>query len=84
VQKDNETILQIGTKPLQFNAPVYNAESYHQLIQRGFKTYYGDEGSPPSPDDIIFETPYDLLRRLLLRQSIADELIQWLRTRKRL
>lgn len=83
VPENEQTRLVLGTKPLQFSAPVYNAESYHQLIQQGFKTYYGDTGSPPTTDNIIFTADYDPTRRLALRQEVADAIVQWLRTRLR-
>jgi hypothetical protein len=79
---DTTTIL-LGTKLLQYSAPVYNPSSYHHLIKNGFKTYYGDSGSPPSRDNIHYETTFDPTARLKLRQTLADELIQRLRLRKR-
>lgn len=83
VEDGDKTKILLGTKPLKFSAPVYNAESYHALIQRGFKTYYGDDGSPPPPDNISYETLFDATARLKLRQTIAEEIIQQLRLRKR-
>ena len=82
VADGEQTKLLLGTKPLQFSAPVYNAESYNTLIKRGFKTYYGDDGSPPPSDNISYETTFDATARLKLRQTLADEIIQWLRFRK--
>jgi hypothetical protein len=77
------TKILLGTKPLQYNAPVYNPSAYFNLIQRGFKTYYGDDGRPPSATSITFETVFDPTARLKLRQTLADEIIEWLRLRKR-
>lgn len=81
VDADDTTRLLIATKPLKFSAPVYNAESYHALIRQSFKTYYADDGSPPSEDYIIYETTFDPTRRLKLREELATEMIQWLRLR---
>lgn len=83
VDESETTRLLLGTKTLEFSAPVYNAESYHALIKMGFKTYYGDDGSPPPTDDIIYETSFDPTRRLKLREEIATEIIQWLRLKNR-
>jgi hypothetical protein len=79
VDDNGTTQLQLGTKSLQFSAPVYNAESYNTLIKRGFKTYYGDDGSPPPSENITFTITFDPTARLKLRQMLADEMIQWLR-----
>jgi hypothetical protein len=78
IETDETTSIQIGTKQLAFSAPVYNPESYNTLIKRDFTTYYGNNGNPP-PDTIIYETSYDVTRRLALRQEIADEIMRWLR-----
>jgi hypothetical protein len=82
VEEADITQILLGTKPLQYSAPVYNASSYHHLIKNGFKTYYGDSGSPPPRDSIYYETPFDPTARLKLRQTLADEIIQWLRLHK--
>ena len=78
---DDTTVLQIGTKALPFNAAVYNAESYNQLIERDFTTYYGHNGNPP-PDSVSYESVYDVTRRIAQRQEIADAVLRWLRAQR--
>ena len=79
--QDSQTSLQIGTKQLAFSAVVYNAESYNQLIKRNFTTYYGNNANPP-PDTIIYETQYDVTKRLVLRQELSDTIVRWLRLQR--
>lgn len=80
VGEDDDLQLLLATKSLRYSAPVYNAESYHALIPRGFRTHYGDDGSPPSADTIIAEWAYDPARRLALRREIAESIETWLRS----
>lgn len=80
-ESDNDTLLQIGTKQLAFSAAVYNPESYNQLIKGNFTTYYGNNGNPP-PDTVIYETHYDVTKRLVLRQELADKIVRWLRMQR--
>lgn len=83
VDEDEQTPLLVATKNLEFSAALYNAESYHRLIQKGFKTYYGDDGSPPPADNIIVQRTFDPTRRLALRRELAEDISTWLRTRTR-
>lgn len=82
-QEDETTNILIGTKPLQFTAPVFNAESYNAIIKTTFKPYYKDNASPPAKEDIHFRAIYDDSRRLALRRELADALIQALREKSK-
>jgi hypothetical protein len=82
VANHTETELRIGTKQLQFSAPVFNPESYMQLIKHNFQTHYKDDGSPPPDDNIVRRINYDAAQRLALRQDIADAIIHWMRNRR--
>jgi hypothetical protein len=82
-QEEEATIILIGTKPLQFSAPVFNAESYNAIIKTSFKPYYNDKGSPPAEDDIQFRAIYEESRRLALRRELADSIVQALREKSR-
>jgi len=73
------TGLCIGHKTLQYQAAIYNPESYHQLIKRGFTTYYADAGTPPDEDGILFQTLYEPTRRLALRRELASAMRDCLR-----
>jgi len=79
VLDSGQTQIIIGTKTLDFAAPVYNAESYQYQIKRGFKVYYGDDGSPPSTHARFYQTHYDPTQRLSLRRAIKSELDRWIR-----
>jgi hypothetical protein len=78
-QADEAIELLVGTKPLKFTAPVFNAESYNTIIRTNFKVYYNDTGDAPAEDDIHFRATYDESRRLALRRELADAIIQALR-----
>jgi hypothetical protein len=78
-KEEDATTLLIGTKPLQFTAPIFNAESYNAIIKTNFKPYYNDSAEPPAEDDIHFRTVYEESRRLALRRELADKIIQSLR-----
>lgn len=83
VKNEDETELLISAKNLKFSAPVFNPESYMQLIKRNFQTHYKDDGSPPPDDDIIKRICYDEANRLALRQEVKIAIIQWLRHQTR-
>ncbi len=67
----------IGAKMLLFSAPVYNAESYHKLIKRGFDVYYDDDGCPPPESLWRYSAVYDPAKRLVSRKAIEAELARW-------
>lgn len=81
ISKGDESELLIGTKKLHYTAPVFNPESYMQLIKRNFQTHYKDDASPPLQDDSATRIKYETARRLALRQELKDALIQCLRNR---
>lgn len=81
VTNEDETELLIGTKKLKFTAPVFNPESYTQLIKRNFQTHYKDDASSPPDDDIIKRISYNESNRLALRQDLKIAIIQWMRHR---
>ena len=82
ITEGDKTSLLMGTKHLNFTAPVFNPESYMQLIKHNFQTHYKDDGSPPPDDDITLRINYDAAKRLALRQEIKDAIIQWMRNRR--
>lgn len=79
VAENDSTKLAIANKPLQYTAPVYNAESYNTVIKQSFKAYYSDDASLPDASRIVYEAEFDITRRLALRREIADKLIAELR-----
>lgn len=78
-QQDDQIQILIGVRHLHYSAPVFNAESYQKIIRQNFTTYYGDDGHPPHAGELFFQTAYDPLHRLGLRQEIATELTQGFR-----
>jgi hypothetical protein len=82
VAHEDENHLLIGIKNLAFTAPVFNPESYMQLIRHNFQTHYKDDGSPPPEGEIVTHTKYNAAKRLALRQDIKDTIVQWLKNRQ--
>jgi hypothetical protein len=66
----------LGTKELTFKAPFYNAESYFYQMRIGFDLYYEGDASPEGAAP-RFSTPYDLARRLAIRDTLQAELMKW-------
>ncbi len=66
-----------GSKTLLYSAPVYNAESYHKLIERSFDLYYDDNGCPPPEPLWRYSAVYDPTKRLVSRKAIEAELARW-------
>jgi len=70
--------LTIGIRQLPYQSAIYNPESYHTAIQRGFKLYYSDKGMPPDDKDrILFQEGYQSKKHLTFRQALHDALRQW-------
>jgi hypothetical protein len=82
-QEDESIAMLIGTKPLKFSAPVFNAESYNAIIKTTFKPYYNDKGNPPAEEDVHYRAVYDESRRLALRRELADAIVQALREKSK-
>lgn len=72
------TQLLVGTKPLQYSAPIYTPEAYHQLIKRGFQTYYDDDGAPPDGRSSVRILAYEPAQRLALRDTLSDAVRAWM------
>ena len=62
----------VGQKHLRYQAPVYNAEAFHQLIRKGFYTYYKDNGNPPKT--MLAQRTYQAEDRLELRVWLEEVL----------
>lgn len=69
-----EIVLRAGRRTLLYSAPVYQPESYHKLISRGFATYYNDNGRPPAAEDAALVVAYAAARRLELRAALQEAL----------
>jgi hypothetical protein len=67
----------IGSKTLEFDSPVYNPESYHREIKRGFELYYRGDGAPPPETNLRFSRRYDPGERLAMRDAVEAALIAW-------
>ncbi|MEL6525552.1 MAG: hypothetical protein AAFQ07_07560 [Chloroflexota bacterium] len=70
----------IAKKPLQFQAAHFNPESYFAVIQRDFRSYYNDDGSPPDEQDILWQASATETTRLDMRRTVADALVKALQT----
>jgi len=79
IGEEQQNRIIIGTKPLTYTAAVFNAESYNTVIKQTFKPYYEDDISPPDESRILYQTTFDVTRRLALRRELADKLVHWLR-----
>lgn len=75
----------IGTKTLEYNAPLFNAESYQLQMKKGFHAYYDGDAAPPIADAdqaensaaILYQQVYDPAQRLATRNAIEGVLSQW-------
>ncbi len=72
--RDETPILVVGTKPLAFSAPFYDADAYHKLIKGNYDLYYRDDNRPPAQP--AFTTPYDPEQRLELRETLAQQMMK--------
>lgn len=75
--EDETVIIHAGTKMLDYTAAVYNAESYHTLIKRDFRTYYGSSGGAPESIELLYEVQYQPTLRLSLRRAIEQVIKDW-------
>ena len=74
---DERITIAMGIKELAYRLPLYNAEAYFHRIQREFKTFYGDNGSPPPEAGCFYTIPFDPSQRLRIRQELRDALADW-------
>jgi hypothetical protein len=80
VQNGEAIHLIVGTRQLAFSAPVFNPESYHNHLRRGFSLYYAGEPSPPEDDtgdSILLRASYDITERLALREAVEAAVKAW-------
>ncbi len=80
-QSDDTTQLMIGSKSLMFTAAVYNPESYTAIMKKTFIPYYGNDLQPPDESNILFQTLFDVTRRIALRREIAEQLAYWFKNK---
>jgi hypothetical protein len=67
----------MGSKTLEFDSPVFNPESYHREIKRGFELYYRGNGAPPPESGQRFSRLYESGERLAMRDAVEAALIAW-------
>ncbi|MBL8166481.1 MAG: hypothetical protein JNJ61_31145 [Anaerolineae bacterium] len=67
-----------GSKTLTFKAPIFNAETYHYHIKRGFSLLYAGDASPPPSEGQQWQAEYDPARRLALRDELDAALRAYL------
>lgn len=78
---DSVTHIIIGSKSLTYTATIYNPESYTKIMKQTFIPYYGNDVSPPDKKGILFQTDFDVTRRLALRRELAEQLAYWFKNR---
>lgn len=67
----------IGSKTMEFDAPVFNPESYYREIKKRFDLYYKGDGTPPPESGQLYSTFYDANERLALRDTVESTLATW-------
>jgi hypothetical protein len=72
------TTILVGEKTLEFDAPVFNPESYYRSIKDKFELYYGDDCSPPEGDRLCTLT-YTPGERLAIRAALESVLSEWVK-----
>lgn len=75
---DEQTQIIIGTRKRPYTAPIYNAESFWTLIRSDYRTYFQDDHAPPFPADRLYDQPFDITRRIAMRQEIDRIIRQWM------
>ncbi len=77
----------VSEKVLQFNAPVFNPESYYHHIKRKFDLHYSGNASPPIQDDagiLHYDALYDEAQRLPMRTALESTLRKWVKAQNEL
>ena len=69
--------LRLGVRDLPYTLPFFNPEAYFFRIQREFKTFYGDSGTPPEAAHCQYRITYDAAQRLTIRQALQAALADW-------
>lgn len=68
----------VSEKVLQFNAPVFNPESYYHHIKRKFDLHYSGNASPPLEAGILYyDAFYNEAQRLPMRTALENTLRKW-------
>lgn len=77
---EQELLLTIGIRRLRYRAPIFDAGVYRVAIENGFQLYYEDDGHPPGAEDKIwYRSAFDSKARLVQRQALSENLMQWRR-----
>ncbi|MCA0452373.1 MAG: hypothetical protein LCI00_00135 [Chloroflexi bacterium] len=72
----------VGEKTLQFNAPVFNPESYYHHIKRKFDLHYAGNASPPlEAGSLLYDAVYDGTQRLPMRSALESTLREWVKVK---
>jgi hypothetical protein len=76
VEAPEGTQIIVATKSVEFDAPVFNPESYYRNIKRDFHLYYPDDGRPPE-SGWLYTTTYNPADRLATRAALQSVLRAW-------
>lgn len=77
-QIGTDLTLSIGIRQLPYRMAFYNAEGYFKTIQKDFKLFYEDSGTPPTPNDtLLFRAVHQTKERLTYRQTLAQITNRW-------
>lgn len=80
---DNDAVqIILGTKPLTFKGPYYNAESFNKHIKKRFDIYHEGSASPPSASGSRLTLVYDPTQRLAQRAALETGLAAWVETQR--
>lgn len=77
VRSESGVEIIVDTKEVTYNHPIFNAEGYYRRIKTEFRTFYGDDGSPPKTQQHRYVQPYNPVNRLEMRQAVARTLKSW-------
>lgn len=69
--------LRLGVRDLPYALPFFNAEAYYFRIQREFKTFYHDNGTPADASCCSYVVTYAASHRLATRRAIQSALADW-------